>query len=182
MTRRPDYGPAASAVAQFIQRLRSFEWFRFVERVSPLDERVERVDFHWVVSNGAFSGDAFGTILSRHEVAIEEEIRSSRREEFRSDVLAACRPDDLMNTPLNELRELTDERYGSDGSYYKDTFAWPHELVEPPSRIVNYAALEVMVSDLRPRGFHADLVANLEGGLWPMGWNGAFPGGRLICW
>jgi hypothetical protein len=178
------YGPNTFAVEAFRQSLYEYHWFESVTSSNRHSLQFSIVDFDWMVEHEGFNYKAWNGLLSQNEASVDRCVFDNSR----LDIFNAITRDFNLNNivpddSVDSLLEIVDETYGPDGSYYQNTFIYPHEYFELPHRLIIYAALEIMVNDLNPNlHFFQDIMTLFREGYWPVGWEGMWPHGKFLMW
>jgi hypothetical protein len=170
------YGPNHDAVASFIEQLPRIPWCAALGEPTDSDDLLVRVGLEDVLALHPSSYQLWGDLLLTHEASIDRLILSSGR-------LGA---DDALQSSVRIAGDSIDDFFVNLAQtfpdYYKDSHSYAHELIDPPVRLVRYAAREILVSDLADMHFFRDLMPWFKRGHWPIGWQGHWPDGKLILW
>ncbi len=173
---KPTYGPNHDAVALFVDELSRIPWCSALGAPTESDDLLVRFGLEDVLALHARPYQLWGDLLLTHEEPIDRLILSSGR-------LGA---DDALQPSVRITGETVSDFFVDLAQdypgYYKDSYSYAYELVDPPVRLVLYAAREVLVADLADFHFFRDLMPWFKRGHWPIGWQGKWPEGKLILW
>ena len=170
------YGPNHDAVASFIEELPRIPWCAALGEPTKFDELLARVSLEDVLALHPHPYQLWGDLLVTHEAPLDRLILSSGR----------LGVDDALQASVRITGDSVDDFFVNLAqafpNYYKDSYNYAHELIDPPVRLVLYAAREILVSDLADMHFFRDLMPWFKRGHWPVGWQGQWPDGKLILW
>lgn len=184
MTLQDSFGPNHAAVSAFLENLTQIPWLSAVG-AAPDRTDAEFVDFHFLASRFEEPFSAWHDALPAAESAIERLEFQHGRVGHHTAVQQAYAKCGFLPTPsVDALFQRVDPDYGDPTTgYYRDTAMFPHELIDFPHRLVRGVALELMVADLdRSLTFFQAQFEWFRAGRWPVGWNGAWPEGRVLLW
>jgi hypothetical protein len=167
------YGPNTKLINELTLRLQSFPWFTRIETTHPEDKRLVRVKVELLLDQSDPWNGAAADAQARTERQILESSRVSEQHHLQRVFHA---PWSLAQA--DAVLDILLERYSG---YYKDTDSYAHELLDFPEGAIRCALYECLVDDMKPRvTFFRDLLPWFEQGYWPCGWEGEYPGGKLI--
>ena len=174
------FGPNHQKVVEFLDSIKSIEWFSRVGRPTAFDDNLRRIDLDFVLAHSDDPLKSWGDLFVRAETAFERLILDHARLSEQGAVLKAAAPDygEYGDALLAEVME----RYPG---YYGETFTYAYELVDTGQvdRMVRGAASEIMVADIDSSlNFFQGLMPWLREGHWPYGWEGEWPEGKMILW
>jgi hypothetical protein len=170
------YGLNHDAVAAFVEELSCIPWCSAIGEPTELDEQLARVSLEDVLALHPDTYQLWGDLLFAHESPVDRLIFSSARLGADDALQSSVRiSGDSVDDFLVRLMQIFP-------GYYKDSYCYAFELIDPPVRLVRYAAREVLVSDLSDLHFFRDLMPWFKRGHWPIGWQGQWPDGKLILW
>jgi hypothetical protein len=178
------FGPNHAAVESFLASLSSIPWFTSVGKQPDRSDAVF-VDFHFLAEHYEDPWSLWGDALVNAETAIERLEFADTRLGYHNAVQKAYKDSRFLPCPSVDLlyQRVNMDYSGPSGSYYRDTYMHPHELIDFPDRIVRGAALELMVADLDPTlSFFTSQMRWFHLGRWPVGWRGTWPDGLVVLW
>ena len=164
------------AVVSFVEELPRIPWCSALGEPTDSDELLVRVSLDDVLALHPHPYQLWGDLLVAHEAPVDRLILSSGRlgadDALQSSV--RIKGDSVSDFFVNLAQAYPD--------YYKDSYQYAYELIDPPVRLVLYAAREILLSDLADMHFFRNLMPWFKRGHWPMGWQGQWPDGKLILW
>jgi hypothetical protein len=168
------YGPNSKMINELSLRLQSFRWFTQIETAHPDDGRLVRVKLEYLLEQPV---DPWNGAAADAQARTERQIIESSRISEQHHLQRAFR------TPWSEAQAdavlaILQQRYTG---YFKETYSYADELLDFPERTIRCALYECLVDDVSPRvTFFRDLLPWFEQGYWPCGWEGEYPGGKLV--
>jgi hypothetical protein len=139
-----EFGPNTPAVRAFLESLREVPWFSQVGQPTEHDAELTRVAFDFVAQHHAAPYAAWGAALVGAESRIDRLVFDSRR---LGEWDAIRKVVEFPRQWVDDFYLALSERYPG---YYGETCLYPHELVDPPIRLLWGAVDEIMVADLDP--------------------------------
>jgi len=159
-------------VEAFVASLQSIPWFKNCGTPSDFDDGIHRVDFAFVAGASASPTGVWSGALATAESGIERLIFDRQLLGEESALRARWR---IMNhwaqADADEFFLSLDEKYAGPDGYFADTFTCPHEIFDPPDRLIAGAALEVLFGDAIDEPFFRPLMKYFEAGLCPCGFD-----------
>lgn len=174
----------APAVNDLVAELRGFAWFEGIGRANPTVDN-PRVDFRWMVEHDAFHYAAWGDVLIRIEEQIDQMVLSRSALDLRDLVTQELKLSRVVGQEvLDRFFIGLDEAFGGPGDgFVAGMDLYPHEVVELPQRLVTYAGLERLLIPASDRkSVLNEALTFFARGLWPAGWQGTWPAGRMLIW
>lgn len=161
--------PNKDEVEAFVASLSSIPWFANCGTPSIYDNDIRRVDFKYIASSSS-SADSWSGTLAVAETKFERLIFEQHLLGVEADLRARCR---IYNhwRQVNDFYISLDEKYSGPDGYYPGSYTYPHEIFNPPDRLIGGAALEIMFSESIDTPFFRPLLKYFKAGLCPCGFD-----------